>query len=151
MYQLTNEDLAQENAGEGKKKWVNDSDFKNGEVVDFNVVDWCLVEKVDKDGVNRYHAQQKMIVLSGDWKGKEYTHTWWDVLAPNNADKPGRSLQFMTWALKNMGLRDDELKGALTVAVSNAIGRSFTAVCRQKPKSNGNGFYTSWQNHKPLN
>ena len=156
MYQLTREDLANDSFGGGsaekkEKAWVNDKHFKNGETVDFNIVDFALMEMKDKKTqVPRFHAQQKMMVLSGEFKGKEYTYTWWDVLEPGDQNKPGRSLSFLTTALKNLGIPEELLTKPVTEALGSAVGGSLTATCNQVPKKTGDGHYTNWHNWQPL-
>ena len=149
MFQITKEFL-NEKPMESDKRWVNDQDFKHNDLVDFNILDFCI-EESNKNGRTRYHGKQKMKVLSGSNKGKEYTHTWWDVLEEGNKELPGRSARYLTWALQGMGMTDEELEAKpITSCIELAIGRSFSAVCRQKPNRQGDGYYTSWLKHRPL-
>lgn len=154
MYQLTREDLAEDNGqGANVKKvlWVKDDHFNDGDVVDFNIIDFALMEmKDEKTHVSRYNAKQKMMILSGEHKGKEYTHTWWDVLEPGNQDQPGRSLPFLTKALKRLGMPEELLVKPVTEVLNSTVGRSFTAKCVQTPKKKGNGVYTNWYEWHPL-
>ena len=149
MFQITKEYLNQKQP-ESKKNWVNDQEFKANELVDFNILDF-YIEETNRNGRQRFHGKQKMKVLSGEHKGKEYTHTWWDVLKEGNRNLPGNTMQYLTWALQGIGLQDEDLEDTPPQeAVKHSVGRSFSAVCRQKPNRQGDGFYTSWLKHKPL-